>query len=191
MKCIVNKSKRETMTTLVLYASDPVIVRRLRQRAAQYNHEDSGFDLEVTAEPTGNVQIWEQEVLLTTGVRAKVIGDEEAAAASIPCYAFHLQLRSSVPMRTGWFLGNGVGLIDRGYCDELKAYLMTSRTDLTMEGKTKTPWPSLLDTRVVQIVAHDLQPFRDIIVLDNPEAWLRLIARTAAPDRGGGLGSTG
>lgn len=84
-------------------------------------------------------------------------------------------------------LGNGVGLIDRGYCDPLKASLVRHGSpdrycnwvQLCQDGRT-----------VVQIVAPDDQPFDHVAVLDSQDAWDGLVAKLRVKDREGGFGST-
>jgi dUTPase len=191
---------------LVLWSPDFNVRSILSRRAEGYKaSNNSGFDLEVYVNgnemtpivdgwvgcrakrcnpfiDTNGVSLCSTQVLLTTQVHAKVVADDDVP----DCFAFKLQARSSLAGR-GWMLGNGVGLIDRGYCDPLKASLVRHGSpdrycnwqQLCQDGRT-----------VVQIVAPDDQPFDFIEVLDSQYEWDDLVAKLQVKDREGGFGST-
>lgn len=165
----------------------------LRDRAAAYvARKDSGFDLEVYDDDVHEFST-QPVVLLPTRVHAMVVSHHEGfcerpyTIEPTACHAFTLNARSSLPGR-GWMLGNGIGIIDKTYRDQLKAFLVA-----TPANRGITTWQYLVETRVVQIMAHDVQPFDRVVVCESQEEWQRLVDRFAvsAPNRGGGFGSTG
>jgi dUTPase len=165
----------------------------LKRRAQSYTESgrcDSGFDLEVYVNGNEMTPVVDGWVLLTTQVHAKVIRFvvDEPMTAPVKrlgafC-AFKLMARSSLP-RTGWMLGNSVGLVDMGYCDPLKA-------SLVRHGHNTTAWTTLCQQErpIVQIVAPDDQPFDAVTVCESDEEWIRYLSYGVTPDRGGGFGST-
>jgi len=128
-------------------------------------------------------------ILLNTQVHAKVISEEVPGQ----CFAFDMRARSSLAGKRGWMLANGVGLIDIGYCDHIRASLTK------VNSASACPWPELCAGQpgpaippVVQLVAPDAQPFDDFLLFQTEQEWTTFLAilEAKAPDRGGGFGST-
>jgi dUTPase len=160
-----------------------VLSQRARDYVAGRGSDNSGFDLEVYSGVADQTDA--PEALMTTRVRAKVFSYDTPGVV----YGHTLMLRSSVPKRYGWMLGNGVGLIDRSYCDPLMAYLVRTPGG---SGAGSAP-TSLHGSRALQVVAPNVQPFEDVVVTRDEAVWRRFLAQYApdVADRGGGFGSTG
>jgi deoxyuridine 5'-triphosphate nucleotidohydrolase len=126
---------------------------------------NAGFDLYTPADFT----IGPTASLLPLGVRARLVrvgtdGNETDSH-------FWIFPRSSI-YKTGFFMANSAGIIDKSYRGELKSPLMTCGTEVVARA----------GERYVQIVAPDMGWIRQV----------RVVADLPATDRGaGGFGSTG
>lgn len=178
---------------LYLATDDADVKKTIQERALTYNtnRTDSGFDLEVY----GNADSYSPNaghVLLSTRVKALVVYQNQMNIVDCRVAAFAMMARSSLPGR-GWMLGNSVGLIDRSYRNCLLASLVCHDRARLQRAETmpEEGWRGLVGTRVVQVVAPDLQPFQDVIVLENEAEYSQQAALFGVGDRGGGFGSTG
>ncbi|MCB9019227.1 MAG: hypothetical protein H6546_02755 [Chitinophagales bacterium] len=111
-----------------------------------------------------------------------------------PGYDVRLYPRSSLS-KTGWVLGNSLGIIDQKYRDEMLAYFVCVPKGIqTLEGYNKelvttvvegvslaaTPFPYSLGDRVIQMEMRKKLDYD--IVIDQVDM---------TDNRGGGFGSTG
>jgi len=173
---------------LFLFSHDADVRRSLKSHLSTMSGRDSGFDLSLYADDDTDADADADagNKMLTTRVYAKVIHGSVPLLNhySIDFNGFDLRLRSSVPKQFGWFLGNGVGTIDAGYCGELKAYMFKS------SARDATPWRDMCGKRIVQIVAPDLRPFYVVRVYDDQQKWDAMLLKYKSKDRRGGFGST-
>lgn len=133
---------------------------------AELSDANAGFDLYTPADFT----VGPAAALLPLGVRARLVRVEADGAESDS--HFWTFPRSSI-YKTGFFMANSAGIIDKSYRGELKSPLMTAGGGEVI---------ARAGERYVQIVAPDMGWIREVrVVADLPET-----ARGA-----GGFGSTG
>lgn len=132
---------------------------------AELSDANAGFDLYTPAD----FAVGPVAALMPLGVRARLVRVEADGRESDS--HFWTFPRSSI-YKTGFFMANSAGIIDKSYRGELKSPLMTCGSEATARA----------GERYVQIVAPDMGWIREVrIVADLPET-----------ERGaGGFGSTG
>ena len=140
------------MTTLSIRIVNPELAALYVKAASAHNemvandpYPNSGFDLFMPATAT---EVSLDSLLVSQGIQASMTDDREKPTG------YYLYPRSSIS-KTPLILANQVGIIDSGYRGEIKAALRS----LDPQGFTVEPF-----TRLVQICAPNLQPFRVEIV---------------------------
>jgi len=166
------------MSRLFIVPTNDAFADLYQKSADAYNRtppeeRNSGFDLFCDA---SRVMVFGCSNLVEQGCRALVVN----TATGLPS-AYWLTPRSSIS-KSGWRLANSIGLIDATYRGVLMAAL-----DPLEKG---VPFTSDKQ-RFVQLVAHSLEPWSDVVVVSEfpPEAAL---GQGRGQCRGsGGFGSTG
>lgn len=137
--------------------------------------ENAGIDLIVPEEVTFSPG---ERKLVGMGVKGVMTKEGIASAPPLPVH-YTMYPRSSLP-KTGLVLCNSVGVIDRGYRGELKAFLWnTLPTSVTVSK----------GDRLVQIVAPDMGDIVKICVV--PEEKAEALPFWASARGEGGFGSSG
>lgn len=176
--------------SLYLYSDDEKVLQQLEAQFNAYldpKNRSSGFDLWVYPSLTDSPT--KMSILLSTRVCAIVINSNDYMP-DIPA-AYNLFARSSLP-KTGWFLGNGVGLIDVGYVDELKGFFLKHDVnDRIADHHPESGWQKLTrDAPRLQIVAPDMQKFWLVSICKDKKTWDATLEHFGIVNRGGGFGST-
>ena len=162
--------------TLYIYSANEELKTLIASQIKNHRWTDSGFDIPMLAQ---NIDLSEQTHCFSLGIHVATTNSHftYAEGCRVPCL---LLPRSSI-YNTRFRLCNSIGLIDSGYCGEVKA--MVDNIHVEPEATMRIGNGS----RMFQICQHNFLPFAHIVLVDS----LADMPRTRDTRGSGGFGSTG
>lgn len=162
--------------SLFIYTANEELKTLITTQIKNHRWTDSGFDIPMLGQ---NIDLSEATHCFSLGIHVATTNSHftYAKGCRVPCL---LLPRSSI-YKTPFRLCNSIGLIDSGYCGEVKAMVDNIRVEPETAMRIDT------GTRMFQICQHNFLPFAHIVLVDS----LADMPRTRDTRGSGGFGSTG
>ena len=162
--------------SLFIYTANEELKTLIASQIKNHRWTDSGFDIPMIGQ---NIDLSEHTHCFSLGIHVAATNSHFTYAEG--CRVPSLLLPRSSIYNTRFRLCNSIGLIDSGYCGELKA--MVDNIHVEHESTMRIGNGS----RMFQICQHNFLPFAHIVLVDS----LADMPRTRDTRGSGGFGSTG